>query len=94
MKKAAEIIYASVLAMINVVAISFILSVPVYGYIDPSAVTYVVQAVAGVVIALGALVTVFRHKIFAFFKKGKKEDILPDLIGTPSALGTCDMLPV
>ena len=27
-------------------------------------------------------------------KKGKKEDILPDLIGTPSALGTCDMLPV
>ncbi|MBR5944635.1 MAG: ATP-binding cassette domain-containing protein [Lachnospiraceae bacterium] len=27
-------------------------------------------------------------------KKGKKEDILPNLIGTPSALGTCDMLPV
>ena len=27
-------------------------------------------------------------------KKGKKEDILPELIGTASALGTCDMLPV
>lgn len=43
-------------------------------YIDPSAVTYVIQAVAGVVIAIGALITVFRHKIVAFFKKGKKEN--------------------
>ncbi len=40
-----------------------------HAYIDPSAVTYVIQAVAAVFIALGALVTVFRHKIFAFFKK-------------------------
>lgn len=43
-------------------------------YIDPSAVTYVIQAVAGVVIAIGALITVFRHKIVAFFKKGKKDE--------------------
>lgn len=43
-------------------------------YIDPSAVTYVIQAVAGVVIAIGALLTVFRHKIVAFFKKGKKDE--------------------
>lgn len=43
------------------------------GYIDPSAVTYVIQAVAGVVIAIGALLTVFRHKIVAFFKKGQGE---------------------
>lgn len=42
-------------------------------YIDPSAVTYVIQAVAGVVIAVGALITVFRHKIVAFFKKGTKK---------------------
>lgn len=42
-------------------------------YIDPSAVTYVIQAVAGVIIAIGALITVFRHKIVAFFKKGKKD---------------------
>ena len=45
-----------------------------HAYIDPSAVTYVIQAVAGVVIAIGALITVFRHKIVAFFKKGKKEN--------------------
>ena len=46
-----------------------------YAYIDPSAVTYVIQAVAAVFIALGACLTVFRHKIFAFFKKnGKKTE--------------------
>ena len=43
-------------------------------YIDPSAVTYTAQAVAAVVVALGALVTVFRHKIVAFFKKDKGEN--------------------
>ena len=46
-----------------------------HAYIDPSAVTYVIQAVAGVLIALGAAFTIFRHKIFAFFKKNKKRDI-------------------
>lgn len=46
----------------------------VHAYIDPSAVTYIIQAVAGVLIALGAILTVFRHKIFAFFKKNKKTD--------------------
>ena len=44
-----------------------------HAYIDPSAVTYVIQAVAGVLIALGAALTIFRHKIFAFFKKKKKD---------------------
>lgn len=42
-------------------------------YIDPSAVTYTAQAIAAVVVALGALITVFRHKIVAFFKKNKGE---------------------
>ncbi len=46
---------------------------PVMAYIDPSAVTYLIQAVAGVVIALGAALTIFRHKIFAFFKNKKKD---------------------
>ncbi|MBR0091814.1 MAG: hypothetical protein IJP92_08955 [Lachnospiraceae bacterium] len=38
-------------------------------YIDPSAITYIIQAVAGVVVALGAILTIFRHKIFKRFKK-------------------------
>ncbi len=49
------------------------LSIHAHAYIDPSAVTYIIQAVAAAFIAIGALVTVFRHKIVAFFKKGKKE---------------------
>lgn len=40
-------------------------------YIDPSATTYVIQAVGAVIIALGAVLTVFRHKIASFFKKDK-----------------------
>lgn len=52
----------------------FLFSTFAFAYIDPSAVTYVIQAVAGAVIAIGALLTVFRHKIIAFFKKGKKEE--------------------
>lgn len=45
-----------------------------HAYIDPSAVTYIIQAVAGVLIALGALLTVFRHKIKALFRGKKKAD--------------------
>lgn len=44
-------------------------------YIDPSAVTYTAQAIAAVVVAVGALITVFRHKIVAFFKKDKGEAV-------------------
>ena len=43
-------------------------------YIDPSAVTYTAQAIAAVVVALGALITVFRHKIVAFFKKDNTQN--------------------
>ena len=49
------------------------LSIHAHAYIDPSAVTYIIQAVAAAFIAIGALITVFRHKIFALFKKSKKE---------------------
>ncbi len=48
-------------------------SIDAHAYIDPSAVTYVIQAVAAVFIALGAVVTVFRHKIAAFFKRNLKK---------------------
>lgn len=52
--------------------ISVLFTIPAFAaYIDPSAVTYTAQAIAAVVVALGALITVFRHKIAALFKKGK-----------------------
>lgn len=53
------------------VAFSYLTMIPAHAYVDPSAVTYTIQAVAGVVIALGALATIFRHKIAALFKKNK-----------------------
>ena len=49
------------------------LTVTAHAYIDPSAVTYIIQAVAGVAIALGAALTIFRHKIASFFRKNKSE---------------------
>ena len=51
-----------------------VFSINAHAYIDPSAVTYIIQAVAAVFIALGAIVTVFRHKIFSFFKKRSKKN--------------------
>jgi hypothetical protein len=44
-----------------------------FAYIDPSAVTYVIQAVAGVAIAVGAACTVYRHKIMKFIRNQKKK---------------------
>lgn len=52
----------------------YLFTIPSQAYIDPSAVTYIIQAVAGALIALGAAFTIFRHKIFAFLKKNKKDD--------------------
>ena len=52
----------------------YLFTLPVHAYIDPSAVRYIIQAVAGALIALGAVLTIFRHKIFAFFKKNRKAD--------------------
>lgn len=48
-------------------------SINAQAYIDPSAVTYIIQAVAAVLIALGAVLTVFRHKVMAFLKKNSKK---------------------
>lgn len=44
-----------------------------FAYIDPSAVTYVIQAVAGVAIAIGAACTVYRHKIAKWFRAQQKK---------------------
>lgn len=49
-------------------------TVSVDAYIDPSAVTYIIQGVAGVLIGLGAAFTIFRHKIFGLFKKKPEEE--------------------
>ena len=40
-----------------------------YAYIDPSTVTYVIQGVVGIFVAIGAAFTIFRHKIKAAWRK-------------------------
>lgn len=47
----------------------FLLSNHAHAYIDPSTVTYIIQGVAGVLIAIGAAATIFRHKIKAAWRK-------------------------
>lgn len=47
----------------------------VSAYIDPSTVTYLVQIVAAVYVAIGAALTVYRYIIVSFFKELKKMKI-------------------
>lgn len=47
----------------------FLFSNYAHAYIDPSTVTYIIQGVAGVLIAIGAAATIFRHKIKAAWRK-------------------------
>lgn len=54
--------------------VATVVNTQVAAYIDPSAVTYIIQGVAGVIIALGAALAVFRHKIFKFLRGKKKEN--------------------
>lgn len=41
-------------------------------YIDPATTSYIVQVIAGVVLAGGAAVGIYWHKIKRFFKNRKK----------------------
>ena len=38
-------------------------------YVDATSVTYIIQAVVGVFVAIGAVITVQRHKIVAAYRK-------------------------
>lgn len=46
-----------------------VFTIHAHAYIDPSTVTYVIQGIAGVFIAIGAALTIFRHKIKAAWNK-------------------------
>lgn len=46
-----------------------LLSERAYAYIDATSVTYIVQAVVGVFVAIGAVITIQRHKIVAAYRK-------------------------
>lgn len=48
---------------------SLLFSGTAHAYIDPSTTTYIIQVVAGVLVAIGASFTIFRHKITAAWRK-------------------------
>lgn len=55
---------------------ALLLSAPAFAYLDPGTVTYVVSMIAGLFIAGGAALAIFRRKIKLFFQNlGKKKDI-------------------
>lgn len=58
MKRVAKFGIGSMFAVCMMVA----LAMPVNAYIDPSVLTYVIQAVAGIVIAVGAAVGIYWRK--------------------------------
>ncbi len=50
-------------------------SAPAFAYLDPGTVTYIVSMVAGLFIAGGAALAIFRRKIKLFFQNlGKKKE--------------------
>lgn len=52
-----------------------LLAVPTFAYLDPGTVTYVVSMIAGLFIAGGAALAIFRRKIKLFFQNlGKKKE--------------------
>lgn len=45
-----------------------------YAYLDPSAMTYLIQVTAAIVITIGSVIGIFFYKIKRFFKNKLKKD--------------------
>ncbi len=54
---------------------ALLLSTSAHAYVDPAATSYIIQIVAGVFIACGAIVGVFWKKITMFFSKKKTSSL-------------------
>lgn len=67
--------YKKIIKIIFFVSLaSVILTQNCYAYIDPAATSYIIQIVAGVIVALGAVFGVMWSKIKRFFKKKNTDD--------------------
>lgn len=64
----------AILTMCYLVCAS-IMQKPVYAYVDPAASAYLLQILAGIVIAAGVSVGVFWKKIKLFFKESRLKRI-------------------
>ncbi len=59
--------------LVFLVVLFSVITPNVYAYIDPSATTYILQVVLGALIAGGAAIGVYWHKIKRFFKNRKNK---------------------
>lgn len=61
--------------MVYLFCIFFMLETPAYAYLDPSTGSYVIQVIAGVVLAAGASIAYYWKRIInRFTGKGKKNE--------------------
>ncbi|MCR4685157.1 MAG: hypothetical protein K5649_06775 [Lachnospiraceae bacterium] len=59
MKKNVRFKYFLCDSLLLSILFTVVFAIPVHAYIDPSAATYLIQAIAGVVIALGAAIGIY-----------------------------------
>jgi len=61
-------------AIVATLGITLVMAVNAMAYLDPSAMTFIIQVFAGIAITCGAAFAIYRRRIMLFFKKrfGKK----------------------
>lgn len=57
------------MTIVYIICLSVIMTPVCYAYIDPATTSYLIQIVAGVVIALGTVVGIYWNKLKRLFKK-------------------------
>ncbi len=66
-----------IITAFNVVCLMTIFTKTCYAYVDPATTSYIIQIVAGVVIAIGAAASIFWNKITRAFRKKKNSEEMP-----------------
>lgn len=65
------------MTIVYIICLSVIMTPVCYAYIDPATTSYLIQIIAGVVIALGTVVGIYWNKLKRLFKK-KGNDEAPE----------------
>ena len=77
-----------------IVFMMLLFAMPAFAYLDPGTVSYVVSMIAGLFIAGGAAIAIFRRKIKLFFqnlgKKNKRDTVVPDADMGPDMVNPMD----
>lgn len=70
------------MTIVYIICLSVIMTPVCYAYIDPATTSYLIQIIAGVVIALGTVVGIYWNKLKRLFKKksGGEEEASVEMI--------------